>query len=148
MKINLFNETRIKINLNILKLIETALHSFRTSRKKICNVIAIQRPRIIKLNRQFFSKKNATDVISINNPSPRNKQTSKFIGDVYICPKVIKENAKAYNVSYEEELTRIIIHGILHLLGYDHKKPFRESRERMFKIQEKLVDTVLNMIKD
>jgi rRNA maturation RNase YbeY len=53
-------------------------------------------------------------------------------GDIFICPDVVIENAVMYNVSDRNELYRVMIHGVLHLLGYEDKTDElrREMRER------------------
>ena len=44
------------------------------------------------------------------------------MGDMFVCRNVIKKNAKIYNKDFSEELQYIVIHGLLHLIGYSHKK--------------------------
>lgn len=141
MKINLFNETNTKFQEIDLNRIEEVFNkSFKPSRVlyKASNIIIVTAKRITELNKKLFKSSLFTDVIAVPNP----QKGSKNIGDIYICPEVIFENAKKYNVSYNEELNRVIIHGILHLLGYDHKKPFGKSKEMMFKLQEQLLEKI------
>ena len=47
---------------------------------------------------------------------------SEDMGDMFVCRDVIKKNAKTYNKDFPEELQYIVIHGLLHLIGYSHKK--------------------------
>ena len=47
---------------------------------------------------------------------------SEDMGDMFVCRNVIKKNAKIYNKEFSEELQYIVIHGLLHLIGYSHKK--------------------------
>lgn len=151
MQINVFNETKEKIQNKLIKQIVDVISKSRQlnlPRLSSINLIIQSTKSITRLNKKLFNRDTPTDVISVNQPtayslppllSRAGRQPTASIGDVYICPKVIKSNAKKYKVSYNEELARIIIHGILHLLGYDHKKPFGESKEKMFKVQEKLL---------
>ena len=144
MKIILFNDTKEYVPSNSIKKIRRAFSNIgKIPEIKIkeyieINLIIKSKINIIKLNRELFKKDLPTDVISVNNPV----KNSRYLGDVYICSSIIKLNAKLYNEKYNNELKRIIIHGILHLLGFDHKKPFRESKEKMFNIQEKLIKYV------
>jgi probable rRNA maturation factor len=110
--------------------------------KKSCNLIVVSAKKMVELNKELFNSFLYTDVVSINSPTSNNQYPTTNLGDIYICPEVIFENAKKYDVSYNEELTRVIIHGILHLIGYDHHKPFGKSREKMFKVQEELLDKI------
>lgn len=149
MKIKLFNETTSLIKKRDLKKIEDVFNnSFKPSKvyKKSCNLILVSAKKIVKLNKELFNSSLYTDVISINAPKIQEYSKSirsvQIIGDIYICSEVVFENAKNYNVSYNEELTRVIIHGILHLLGYDHIKPFGKSKEKMFELQELLLKKI------
>ena len=47
---------------------------------------------------------------------------SEDMGDMFVCRNIIKKNAKIYNKDFVEELQYIVIHGLLHLIGYSHKK--------------------------
>ena len=69
---------------------------------------------IRKLNKKYRKRNRPTDVLSYtyNNSS----------GEVVIAPQQVRENAKKFGSTFKKELTRVLIHGILHLLGYDHIK--------------------------
>jgi probable rRNA maturation factor len=56
------------------------------------------------------------------------------LGEIVICPEVVKENAKKSGMSEKYEMMKVFIHGILHLLGYEHEKSRREA-DRMEKKQ-------------
>ena len=69
-----------------------------------------------KLNVQFLNHNTLTDIISFD------YSIGKIIqGDIFISTERVKENAKDFNVSFEEELHRVIIHGVLHCCGYKDK---------------------------
>lgn len=91
---------------------------------------------ITKLNSRLFSRNIPTDVISVN--------LDEFSGEIFLCEKQIKLNAKNFNISVNEEMIRIIVHGILHLAGFDHKKAFEaNSKEKMYILQEKITSNIL-----
>ena len=69
-----------------------------------------------KLNVEFLNHDTLTDIISFDNTMGR-----LISGDIFISIERVKENAVTYNVSFEKELQRVIIHGILHYLGYKDK---------------------------
>lgn len=92
------------------------------------SIALIGRARIKELNKNYRKKNRVTDVLSFREkevlaPDFPSLET-KFLGlgEVVIClPEVIK-NAKKFEITFEKELARILIHGVLHLLGYDHEK--------------------------
>ena len=73
---------------------------------------------LLKINRQYLSHDYFTDIITFDYV-----EKDIITGDVFISIDRVKENSGIYNVSFQTELHRVIIHGILHLLGYHDKKP-------------------------
>ena len=67
------------------------------------------------LNKTYRSINKTTDVLSF-------PQDNEFLGDLVISYPTAKKNSKRYKTTIKREIQRLIIHGILHLLGYDHKK--------------------------
>lgn len=82
------------------------------------------------LNQKFRKKKGPTDVLSF--PSP--KREKKFLGDIAIAPETAKRYAKKNGRTLQSELQVLMLHGILHLLGYDHETDNGE----MNRIEQKL----------
>jgi rRNA maturation RNase YbeY len=82
---------------------------------------------ILRVNNAFLKHNYFTDVITFDHG-----QRDMVSGDIFICPDVVIENAVMYNVSDRNELYRVMIHGVLHLLGYEDKTDElrREMRER------------------
>jgi len=94
------------------------------------NIIFTSDKAILNLNKKFLSRDYSTDVIVFSN-SFKNTVT----GDVYISIDRIRENSIKYSEGdFERELKRIIIHGILHLIGYDDKS--EEDRNIMTEKEE------------
>lgn len=85
-----------------------------------------------KLNLKFRGRGYPTDVLSF--PV---KEAKMGLGELVLCPEVLKRQAKEHDQSYKDELLLMLIHGFLHLVGYDHEKSLKEER-RMMKIQEKI----------
>ena len=93
--------------------------------------------RIRVLNKRYRKKNRVTDVLAfpelkLSFEKFRIGPTKKFpgLGELVICLREVKKNAKKYNSSFEKELARVLIHGTLHLLGYDHEKN-AEAAEKM-----------------
>ena len=83
------------------------------------------------LNRRYRRKDTATDVLSF--PSG---DTSAFLGDIVIATGVARRQARAMRHAYRTELRVLALHGLLHLLGYDHDD--RRDRGRMSRVEERL----------
>lgn len=89
-----------------------------------------------RLNREHLGHDQATDVIAFAmtlDPNPR----TPVVGDVYICPAVAAQNARAAGVTAAEELKRLVVHGVLHVLGYDHPDGERRMASPMWRRQER-----------
>ena len=71
---------------------------------------------LLKLNIEFLNHDTLTDIISFDNTIGKILQ-----GDIFISIERVKENANNFNVSFQEELSRVIVHGILHYCGYNDK---------------------------
>ena len=88
-------------------------------------IVLVDDPYIRKLNHKYRQLNGATDVLSFN-LNDELESNSEELGDVYISVDRAREQAYRYRISMENELHRLLIHGCLHLLGYDHKN----SRDR------------------
>ena len=97
--------------------------------------------RIAALNRRHLGHRGATDVISFAFASPTTD--APIAGDVYIAPGVARRNAIDNGISLQEELTRLVVHGVLHTLGYDHPNDAERMASRMWRRQEQLVHRLL-----
>jgi len=96
--------------------------------------------RMRKLNKRYGKKNRVTDVLSfpaaklnLQKPFSRDLLKAEGLGEIVLCPRVIKKNAQRLKLDFEQELVRCLIHGVLHLLGYDHEKGIKEAQ----KMQEK-----------
>ena len=100
---------------------------------------------IKQLNEQYRNKSEPSDVLSFELGAnvPCNDGTSAFLaGDIVISVEMLRENAAYFRVSEDEELRRLLIHGILHLDGMDHKT--NEIQDPMILLQE----TILEKLKE
>jgi len=103
-------------------------------REKI-SLAFVDKEEIKKLNKKFRKKNKATDVLSFE------LKESGYLGEIVICPEVVKESAKKHKSAVKQEMAKVFIHGILHLLGYEHKKTNKEA-EIMEKKQEKYLSKI------
>ncbi len=99
-------------------------------REKI-SLAFVNKKEIQKLNKKFRGKNKATDVLSFELMKPFDSAQGRqeCLGEIVICPEVVKENAQKYSVSIKYEMIKVFVHGILHLLGYDHEKNEKDAEK-------------------
>ena len=120
------------------------------------SLLFVDEDSIAHLNEQFLGKKGPTDVLSFpieDEPGPTGRSpdfggtgpgtmaeqgTLTLLGDVVICPSVAAVNATEHEVTLEDEVALLVVHGLLHLLGMDHEKD--AEAERMEAIEQQLLD--------
>jgi len=98
-----------------------------------CDVtlVLVDNTYIRALNRRWLRRNAPTDVLAFSmTMGPDAAYNYGVLGDVYISLEKAREQAKEYGVSFEEEMARLVVHGVLHLVGYDHKKPTDARRMR------------------
>ena len=105
-------------------------------RNALVSITFLDKRAMARLNKQHLEHTGPTDVISFG--FSRASDADPVVGDIYICPEVASENAKARREPIRRELTRLVAHGPLHILGYDHPHDDRETSE-MWRKQERLV---------
>ncbi len=126
----MFNTQKINVDFELFK----KLCNFVLEKEKrdgTLNIIFVGMNEMSKYN-LYRGKEEPTDVLSFEGEMPN------FLGEIYICPQYVQENAEYFGVQFQEELIRVCVHGILHLLGYDHEKDEEEAK-KMFEVQERYV---------
>lgn len=88
-----------------------------------------------RLNRQYRRKNYATDVLSFVASDPDS------LGELVLCPQVIARQAREHGLSFRQELAYLVLHGLLHLLGFEHETD-RKSAARMFHVQDNLFSQI------
>lgn len=101
------------------------------------SVTFLSGPRMRALNRRIFRRDRATDVIAYPLAHP-----GRVVGDIYVCPAAARRGARAEGVSEREELLRVVVHGTLHVLGFEHPDGPARRRSPMWRRQERYVDTL------
>ena len=82
------------------------------------NYIFCSDEKILEVNREYLRHDYYTDIITFDN-----SESDRIAGDLFISLETVKSNAEKFGTQYEEELSRVIIHGILHLCGQADKTP-------------------------
>ncbi len=92
------------------------------------SVVFVNKREIKTLNKIYRKKNCPTDILSFGlDIGPRIYVTERYLGELVICPEKIKENSFRFKNTFRNELKLIFIHGLLHLLGYDHEKGVRKA---------------------
>lgn len=89
------------------------------------NIILTRDKELLELNKTYLSRKYLSDVITFDY-----NQEKKISGDIYLSVERIRENALKFNERVDREILRVIIHGILHLMGYRDKKVEEQTKMR------------------
>ena len=106
----------------------------------IFNIIFVEDDEIHDLNKNYRNVDRVTDVISfaLEDNDDIGYGDIRMLGDIYICIPQMKRQAVEYGHSEKRELSFLAVHGLLHLLGYDHMT--KEDEEVMFGLQELILD--------
>ena len=132
---------RLSVSRALVK--KAAVATLRAERVKdaMLSITFVSRATISGLNRRYLGHHGPTDVISFG--LGRIGRRGAVIGDVYICAEVARDNAKRQGIAAGEELLRLVVHGTLHVLGYDHPDGASRTTSRMWRKQERILARVL-----
>jgi probable rRNA maturation factor len=101
----------------------------------LVSLTLLSRRRMAAFNRKHLGRSGSTDVIAFGFRDP----VGALIGDIYLCPAEAALNAKRLGVAVREEQLRIVVHGTLHVLGYDHPGGAARTKSKMWRRQERLL---------
>ncbi len=136
MKLEIFNKELL--NFPIEEYLPRLENAFPGMNNSVVNIIFVKQDFIHDLNIKYRNVDSITDVLSFN------IDMDNMLGEVYVCPEYIVSARP--EIDLKEEVLRLIIHGILHLLGHDHTVELNDSTkdiEEMFVKQEKILENVL-----
>jgi len=142
MNIEVFNETEENL--------EKELNELKDLLENICkdeslgdgefNIIIVDNKKIQELNKEYRNIDKVTDVISfaLEDDETYKLDNYRMLGDIYICIEKTYSQAEEYGHSFKRELSFLAVHGLLHLLGYDHMT--EEEEKIMFSKQEEVLN--------
>ena len=142
MEIEIFNETEEDLSTDLINLKEL-LSDFckrENLNNVIFNIIIVDEDKIHEINKTYRGIDRPTDVISFaleDDHLMKEPTEIRILGDIYICIQKVHSQAEEYGHSFKRELTFLAVHGLLHLLGYDHMNKIDE--EKMFSKQEEVL---------
>jgi probable rRNA maturation factor len=121
------------------RVIEIARRVLRSEgvRNALVSITMLDRRAMARLNATHLKHKGPTDVISFG--FSRATPSDPVVGDIYICPAVGRANAAARREPVRRELARLVVHGVLHILGHDHPESDQRERSPMWRRQEQIV---------
>lgn len=141
MKIGLFNETEENLEEEfkiVLKVLKKGLKILNIKKVEF-NVIIVDKDYIRELNKTYRNKDMETDVISFALEDDKTfNPEERVLGDIYISIDRVHSQAKEYGHSEIRELCFLAVHGMLHLLGYDHMQ--KDEEKEMFSLQDKILE--------
>ena len=132
----------VRAPLSAARITDAVRHVLRAEqvRNAMVSVTLLSPSAMARLNRRHLAHRGATDVISFGfAPVPG----AGVVGDIYICPAVARASALAAGCGVRQEVLRLVVHGTLHVLGWDHPEDATRMASSMWKRQERLLDAVL-----
>lgn len=140
-----FNDFTNEEMKNIQKVYSVAEKELLLSKEMEVNLVIVSPETIKEMNNEYRQVDRVTDVLSfpmLDNIDDLNKECDAIlgevnIGDIYICRERATEQAIEYKNSLKREICFLALHGLLHLLGYDHIK--KEDEQIMFQLQDKIL---------
>ncbi len=114
--------------------------SLRDKLKRELSIVFLPKTQARRLNFQYRGRDYATDVLSFEAES-----AEEGLGELVICSDLLQAQADEHGVTQDEELGYLLLHGVLHLLGYDHEASPSRARV-MFRLQDEIFDSLREKI--
>lgn len=117
------------------------LRSMNVDERVELSILAVSEKEMERLHIEWMDETGPTDVLSF--PIDELRPNQEFVegkgtlGDVVLCPTVAQRQAQSAGHTMEDELEILLVHGILHLMGFDHAEP--EDEREMFALQRKII---------
>ena len=142
---NLWSKKIKKPNIFFNYLMQVFPKKYRFIKKKISLTILLSNNKNIKrLNKKFRNKNKSTDVLSFPSEKKINIKKSPYIGDIVVSYEFMNKPKTLSTLEFKRKITKIFIHGYLHLLGYDHIK-LKDFKEMLIE-EEKIYKTIKTKI--
>ncbi|MBI2644443.1 MAG: rRNA maturation RNase YbeY [Candidatus Wildermuthbacteria bacterium] len=112
--VKITNLSHEKVDALFLKRIAYNILEREQQKNADLSIVLVDAQKAKQLHRMYRGKDSIPNVLSFEEPE-------LGLGEIVLCPVRIRKDAKKYGITYKEELGRMLIHGVLHLLGYDHE---------------------------
>ncbi|MGI8700901.1 MAG: rRNA maturation RNase YbeY [Nocardioidaceae bacterium] len=143
MSVEVLNESGVDLDLGeFTRLARFAIRRMRVHPQAVLCLKLVDETTMSDYNQRFMGTSGPTDVLSFPMDELRpgregEPEQEGILGDMALCPQYAAAQAPKYSRSADDEMQLLTIHGILHLLGYDHAEP--EEEREMFSLQEALL---------
>ncbi|HKY58647.1 MAG TPA: rRNA maturation RNase YbeY [Aeromicrobium sp.] len=150
MNVDVLDESGADVDLDVVALTRLCRFVMRRMRLHPATEVTLRLvdlPTITLLNEKWMGSKGPTDVLSFpmdelkpgrrHDEGPDEDEPAGYLGDIALCPQVAAQQAPAAGHSTNDEIELLTVHGLLHLLGYDHATP--DEHSEMFGIQGRLL---------
>ena len=138
---NLWSKKIKKPDFFFNSLVQVFPKKYRFIKKKVSFTILLSNNQNIKrLNKKFRNKNKSTDVLSFPSEKKLNIKKTPYIGDIVVSYEFMNKPKTLSALEFKNKLTKIFIHGFLHLLGYDHMK-LKDFKEMLIE-EEKIYKTI------
>ena len=143
MSVEVLNESGVELDpVVFLQLARFTMARMRVHPEAELCLRLVDEATMTQYNGKWMGKDGPTDVLSfpmdqLRPPRDEEPEPEGILGDMLLCPQYAASQAPTFNRSVDEELALLTIHGILHLLGYDHAEP--EDEREMFALQARLL---------
>jgi len=143
--IEINNLTSVLIDNSFLKKVAGIILKKEKINNLELSVAFVNKNKIKELNKRYRGKDKPTDVLSFNRLEfiGKKSKAKKMLGEIIICPQEIKKNAIKLKMSFKEEMINCLIHGILHIAGYNHEN-FLKGAELMEQKQRYYFSKIFN----
>ena len=130
-------QKRVRVALPLLEKFARRVRRELRLNGRAVDICLVGDAEMARLNRRYRGKNKATDVLSFpaSKDAAFRQASSQSLGDIAIAPTVARRNAKRFGRTLADELRILILHGVLHLMGYDHERDSgqMERRERILR---------------
>ncbi len=142
MNLEINNLTNEKIEESMIKRVVDATLKKLDEEDAIVSITLIDNKRIHEINREYRNVDRETDVISFAFLEDETDPDMDIVnlGEIYISLEKAHSQAEEYGHSFERELSFLVVHGLLHLLGYDHMT--KEEEKEMFSLQDEILSSL------
>ena len=133
------NQRKIKLDWQIFKdFAESVIRSISETVNKSVTIGFVSDRKMRGLNKQFRGKNSSTDVLSFPFEADEFETDNENLGDIIISLEQASRQAEENNLDLETEIKQLILHGVLHLCGYDHETDAGEMNAKELKLRAKL----------
>ena len=137
-KINLYNNSILSIDGDSIQHLSNLVMNDHGYLSGEINIIITDDESLREMKLEFFNEDVFTDVIAFN------LEQNPFEGEIYISSDRVKDNAKIYKQKFQDELKRVIIHGLLHLCG--HKDSTTSEKENMNLLENQFLNQFIHPV--